>query len=330
MINSSWRRVVAAATGNPGWSLESPLLLGRREPAKRCPGTQGASPNLDGGYSGLGSDSSRAGFSATPNPPPQLLGAGAHTSDAECATCRPGTHSPSRQRPRKAGLSQLPPTGAATLPEVQSDQTIFFFLVHNHALCTDTAAGALRAMSPCPAHSLGADTLFLIRCDRLPHKRPPWAPPAAPSMSLYSSRTLFTQESLGQSKRDTTVAGVTVPPFIKHPSARPGVRTSPRRAASSWDGPRPILPARDPPARRVPPRPHPASPLPRLAVWQRDLRRPAGPATSKSGAREAASYSSASDTARASLVFAHLESPKNPGWSPFYGEELEGESHHPD
>lgn len=127
VINSSWRRVVAAATGNPGWSLESPLLLGRREPAKRCPGTQGASPNLDGGYSGLGSDSSRAGFSATPNPPPQLLGAGAHTSDAECATCRPGTHSPSRQRPRKAGLSQLPPTGAATLPEVQSDQTIFFF-----------------------------------------------------------------------------------------------------------------------------------------------------------------------------------------------------------
>lgn len=92
-------------------------------------------------------------------------------------------------------------------------------------------------MSPCPAHSLGADTLLLIRCDRLPHKRPPWAPPAAPSMSLYSSRTLFTQESLGQSKRDTTVAGVTVPPFIKHPSARPGVRTSPLRAASSWDGP---------------------------------------------------------------------------------------------
>lgn len=232
--------------------------------------------------------------------------------------------------PGKLACLSFHPLGLQPFLKSSLIKPFFFFLVHNHALCTDTAAGALRAMSPCPAHSLGADTLFLIRCDCLPHKRPPWAPPAAPSMSLYSSRTLFTQESLGQSKRDTTVAGVTVPPFIKHPSARPGVRTSPRRAASSWDGPRPILPARDPPARRVPPRPHPASPLPRLAVWQRDLRRPAGPATSKSGAREAASYSSASDTARASLVFAHLESPKNPGWSPFYGEELEGESHHPD
>lgn len=160
VINSSWRRVVAAATGNPGWSLESPLLLGRREPAKRCPGTQGASPNLDGGYPGLGSDSSRAGLSATPIAPhPQLLGAGAHTSDAECATCRPGTHSPSRQRPRKAGLSQLPPTGAATLPEVQSDQTIFFSLFTT----THFAQTQLRALCvPCRRALLTA--LVLTRC----------------------------------------------------------------------------------------------------------------------------------------------------------------------